>query len=551
MIEEVSFMEKIKKLENIRMKGAYTFVFLLGIALIIGFFQLLVCIPMNIHYLPFVLELFVIVLCTQLFVTGMIKTKTVGAKVKIMFYPCILIVVVFIAACIIGGPYTGGLNNYRNQSVIRNIDFSEIPEFDATQVQLVDKNTAIQIGDRVFGTLGSDEVSQYEVGDDWTQISMNGRLYRVTPIDFGGLYKYFVTKTTPGYIIVDCNSGEAKLVRTEGMRYMKSSYFLKDIRRHMFLSDPFAIKAESRFELDDNGKPYWVTPVLKKTFVSKTTDVKGVYICDPQDGKTAYYEKGSIPSWVDNVYPIDIVYTQFKQSKRYENGLFNFSNKGVVEFTDDYAYVQFNDNVHIYTGVTSVGKDESNVGFAYVDLRDGEISFVQRAGAEEYSARSSAEGALQQYHYTAIFPSMVNVSNVPTYFMGMVDSANLIKSFAFVSYENYQNVGVGTTVEEAYRNYLRIIGADNKPEKPVETKETSFTVSDIRIITVEGNSIVLIKDVNSNIYHYDLSRGDYRASFLKQDDLIRALVNEENVITEFIEISVPEAVEIEQETNAE
>ena len=531
-------MEKIKKLENIRLKGAYTFVFLLGIALIIGFFQLLVCIPMNIHYLPFVLELFVIVLCSYLFVTSMIKTKTVGSKVKIMFYPSILIVVIFIGACIIGGPYTGGLENYRNQSVIKNIDFSEIPEFDATQVQLVDKNTAIQIGDRVFGTLGSDEVSQYEVGDEWTQISMNGRLYRVTPIDFGGLYKYFVTKTTPGYIIVDCNNGEAKLVRTEGMKYMKSSYFLKDIKRHLFLCDPFSIKAEPRFELDDNGKPYWVTPVLKKTFVSKTTDVKGVLICDPQDGKTTYYEKGNIPSWVDNVYPIDIVYTQFRQTKRYENGLFNFSNKGVVEFTDDYAYVQFNDNVHIYTGVTSVGKDESNVGFAYVDLRDGDISYIQRAGAEEYSARSSAEGALQQYHYTAIFPSMVNVNDVPTYFMGLVDSANLIKSYAFVSYENYQNVGVGTTVEEAYTNYVKIIGGNaTKPNENI-TSEISFTISDIRTVVIDGNTVILLMDDGNRIYRYNMSKGDLRASFLKQGDSVKVLCDEYNEIAEFIEIII-------------
>ena len=539
-------MEKFNFLEKVRMKGASAFVFFLGIALFIGFFQLIVCIPMNIHYMPFVFELFVVVICTYLFFAFHRKAKTLGKKVNMILYPSLLIVLAFIVACVIGGPYTGGLQNYRNQSIIKETDFSEVPEFDATQVQLVDKNTAIQIGDRVFGTLGSDEVSQYEVGDDWTQISLNGRLYRVTPIDFGGLFKYFITRTTPGYIIVDCNSGEAKLVRTEGMKYMKSSYFFKDIRRHIFLTDPFAIKAESRFELDDNGKPYWVTPVLKKTFVSKTTDVKGVYVTDPVDGSAVYYPKGSIPSWVDNVYPVDVVYTQFRQSKLYENGLFNFSNKGVVEFTDDYAYVQFNDNVHIYTGVTSVGKDESNVGFAYVDLRDGDISYVRRAGAEEYSARSSAEGALQQYHYTAIFPSMVNVNDVPTYFMGLVDGANLIKSYAFVSYENYQNVGVGTTVEEAYSNYVKIIGGEEKKDETIETKEISFKIADVQIIVIEGNSIVLIKDENGNIYNYDLSKGEYKASFLKENDLITALVDQNNAITEFIEIKTVEISESEE-----
>ena len=523
-------------MEKLRMKGSMVLVWLIGMALLVGFCQLLVCIPVNIHYLPFAIELYIIVICTYLFFVSMAKTKTIGKKVSLLLYPSLIITVVFLVACFAGGPYTGGLNNYKNQSEIKEIDFSSIPQFDATQVQLVDKNTAEQIGDRVFGTLGSDEVSQYEVGDDWTQISMNGRLYRVTPIDFGGLFKYFVTKTTPGYIIVDCNSGEAKLVRTDGMKYMKSSYFLKDIRRHMFLSDPFSVKAEPRFELDDSGKPYWVTPALSKTFISKTTDVKGVYICDPTNGNVTYYSKGNIPAWVDNVYPVSTVYTQFRQSKRFENGLFNFSNKGVVEFTDDYAYVQFNDNIHIYTGVTSVGKDESNVGFAYVNLRDGKISYIRRAGAEEYSARSSAEGALQQYHYTAIFPSMVNVHDVPTYFMGLVDGANLIKSYAFVSYENYQNVGVGTTVAEAYDNYVKLIGAEPKPEEPAETREVKFTISGIQIIVIDGNSIVLLQDEKQNIYSYDLSKGEYRASFLKVNDQVKVVVDSNNSISEFLEI---------------
>ena len=510
--------------------------FIIGIILILGFFQWLLCVPINIHYLPFVIELFLIILYVYLYLAGKSQKQALVSKAKSMTITGLLMTAAFLVACFIGAPYTGGLHNYKNQSVIKEISFSEIPEFDATQVQLVDKNTAQQIGDRVFGTLGSDEVSQYEVGSDWTQISYNGRLYRVTPIDFGGLFKYFVTRTTPGYIIVDCNSGEAKLVSSYGLKYMKSAYFMKDIERHLFFHDPFSIKAATRFELDDAGKPYWITPVLTSTFVSKTYDVKGVYVTDPQDGNVAYYAKGEIPDWVDNVYPISVVYDQFRQSKRYENGLFNFSNKGVVEFTDDYAYVQFNGHVHIYTGVTSVGKDESNVGFAYVDLRNGEINYIRRAGAEEYSARSSAEGALQQYHYTAIFPSMVNVNDVPTYFMGLVDGANLIKSYAFVSYENYQNVGTGATVKEAYDSYVRLIGAAGQKDEPKDTAETSFTVTGVQMVVINGNSVVLIKDEAQNIYRYDLSGGDYRASFLKENDRVKVMADADGIITEFLEI---------------
>ncbi len=507
---------------------------ILFIVLILFFCQYLCCIPLNWHSAGFLFELMIVLLIAYLSVVGYSPdTKDKKKILKLSYFP-IIVIAAFLILILIGTPYTGGLHNYKGQSKIKESDFSEIPQFDATQVQLVDKDTAQQLGDRVFGTLGSDEVSQYAVGDDWVQISMNGRLYRVTPIDFGGLYRYFVTKQTPGYIVVDCYSGEAKLVRSEGLKYMKSAYFSQNLHRHLFFNDPFAILGSPKFELDDEGRPFWVTPVLNVTWVGKTRDVKGIYVTDPTNGQDTYYAKADVPSWVDNVYPISVIYDQFRQTKRYENGLFNWAKKGIVEFTDDYAYVQFDDDVHIYTGVTSVGKDESNVGFAYVDLKSGEISYIRRAGAEEYSARSSAEGALQQYHYTAIFPSMVNVSGRPTYFMGLVDGANLIKSYAFVSYENYQLVATGQTVDEAYNNYLRLTSADGRDD--ADTSEMTITVEDIEMVVRDGNTLVVIQDPDGSIFHYSMADGDLRMSFVKQGDTLKVLSDQEGRIRQLLSL---------------
>ncbi len=508
---------------------------LLEVLIVVFFFQIMLFVPINLHSGAFLTELLIIIGILYLYLAGrMLRPEGKGHRLVLLYIP-IIVLGLFLLGCMGGTPYTGGLNNYKNQSVIEESDFSKIPEFDATQVQLVDKNTAQQLGDRVFGTLGSDEVSQYAIGDDWVQISMNGALCRVTPIDFGGMLKYFATGTTPGYIIVDCNSGEAKLVRSEGMKYMKSAYFFKNLYRRLFFADPTAMYGESKFELNDSGKPYWVTPVYKVTWVGKTRDVKGVMITDPVSGEVVYYDKQKAPAWVDNIYPIRVVYDQFRQSKYYENGLFNWSRKGVVEFTDDYAYVQFDDHVYIYTGVTSVGKDESNVGFAYVNLRDGKITYIRRAGAEEYSARSSAEGAVQQYHYMAIFPSMVSVAGKPTYFMGLVDGANLIKSYAFVSYENYQTVATGATVKEAYQNYLKLIGGNASASG--EVKEKTFTVAEVQAVVKDGNTIILLRDENRNLYWYDMSGGDFRASFLKEGSLVRAYVGQDGEISEFTAIA--------------
>ncbi len=508
----------------------------LGVLLVIAFCQLLCSVPLNFHSLAFILELILIALVIYLRL-AIKKSDKGGKKDQLIIWSFPVLLIIIFIFCIIGTPYTGGLKDYKDQSKAEDADFAVIPQFDATQVQMVDKNTAIQLGDRVFGTLGSDEVSQYAVGDDWVQIAVNGKLYRVTPIDFGGLFKYLITKTTPGYIMVDCQSGDAQLVRREGLRYMKSAYFMSDLRRHMFFIDPTAMFAEARFEIDDQFEPHWIVPVLDCTWIGKTYDVKGIYVVSPYDGSHVYYAKDNVPEWVDNVYPVSVIYRQFAQSRRYANGLFNWSKKGVVEFTDDYAYVMFDDHVWIYTGVTSVGKDESNVGFAYIDLRSGDIRYIRKAGAEEYSARSSAQGAVQQYNYTAIFPSMVNIGNVPTYFMGLVDSANLIKSYAFVSYENYQVVAVGSSVQEAYDRYVTLIGKQDEDREQTETEEIVFTVADVRQSVIEGNTVVMMMDESGTIYRYDLSNGDLTAAFIDTGDRIRASAYGNGEIASFISIT--------------
>ena len=525
-------MKKNNKNLTVSWKAA---IFIILVIFLLVFCQYLLLVPFNLHSTAFLMELSVFLLGLFFCFSGGKKNgKNVLFQIKDIYGP-LAVLLLFLIGCLIGTPYTGGLHNYKDQSKITEIDFETIPEFDRTQVQLVDKNTAQQLGDRVFGTLGSEEVSQYRIGEDWVQISMNGNLYRVTPIDFGSLFNYFLTKTTPGYVLVDCNNGEAKLVRHEGLKYMKSAYFSRDLYRKLYFKDPTALYGNAKFELDDEGRPFWVTPVYDVTWVDKTRDVKGVMILDPVSGEAAYYDKESVPNWVDNVYPVEVVYRQFSQSKRYENGLFNFSKRGIVEFTDDYAYVLFDDDVHIYTGVTSVGKDESNVGFAYVDLRNGEISYIRKAGAEEYSARSSAEGALQQYHYSAIFPSMVNVKGRPTYFMGLVDGANLIKSYAFVSYENYQNVATGITVEEAYKNYLSLYeGGDDVPDE--EKKEVSFTVAKVEHIVQDGNTLILLQSEEGQIYYYDVSLGDLRVPFIAQGSSVKVLVDEKGKIYGFLNI---------------
>ena len=118
------------------------------------------------------------------------------------------------------------------------------------------------------------------------------------------------------------------------------------------------------------------------------------------------------------------------------------------------------DDVYLYTGITSVSSDESNLGFILCNMRTKETNYYQVAGAEEYSAMASAEGAVQQMKYTSTFPLLINLNNKPTYLMSLKDKVGLVKMYAFVDATDYQKVVVTDAslgINIATENYLKNI----------------------------------------------------------------------------------------------
>ena len=102
-----------------------------------------------------------------------------------------------------------------------------------------------------------------------------------------------------------------------------------------------------------------------------------------------------------------------------------------------YTHLALDDDIWLYTGLTSVTSDKSNIGFILTNLRTKETRNYQINGAEENSAMDSAEGKVQEKKYQATFPILINVADQPTYFVSLKDDAGLVKQFAFVSVENY------------------------------------------------------------------------------------------------------------------
>ena len=439
-----------------------------------------------------------------------------------------IIVVIVLLADFIGTPLLGGLNNYRNRIEIpESSEFSAIEEFSEKQVQIIDKNISRSLADRVFGEMGADIVSQYQISDNYSSIVVDNTMYRITPIEYSGLIKWLSTnsKGTPGFITVNVTTGDTKFTQLDkGLKITQNALLFDNLAVHLRLHYPTFMFGNSRFEVDDNYKPYWVSQVMSYKFVGKNPDVKGVVITDPVNGDSKYYSVSEVPSWVDNVYDAKLISRQYNDYGQYKNGLFNFSQKGVTAVTDDYAYLQKDGHLWMYTGVTSVGNDESNVGFIYVDLQDKEVIYIVSAGAEEYSARASAEGALQEKGYTSVFPTIVNIEGEPVYFMGLKDNAGLIKAYAFVSYKNYQRVGVGTTVSEAIKNYTgkNVIITD-------DTTSMDITVLQIESAVIDGNTNYFIATSDGSIYHCTIEVSN-KLPFIQAGDVIEVLVSNNEII---------------------
>ncbi len=408
----------------------------------------------------------------------------------------------------------------------------DISEVDLTKIPLLDKDSSSKLGDRIMGQQ-ADWVSQFYVSDMYTQINYNDEIMRVTPIEYDGIIKYFSNRSDgiKGYITVDSVTGEAKLVTLdEGMRYMPSAYFFENLERKLRISYPTTIFDDPYFEIDNEGKPYWVVPTIKYVGVGLKKEVNGVVILDAVTGESKRYDVDDVPTWIDHVYPADLIIEELDNWGEYKNGFFNsiFGQKNVVNTTDGYNYLVLNDDVYLYTGITSVVSDESNLGFVLVNLRTKETNYYSAAGAEEYSAMASAEGLVQEKRYNATFPLLVNIQGRPTYLLSLKDDAGLVKMYALVDVSDYQKVVVSDVslgIDVAVSKYVSVIG--DVVSGDVIKKE--IVINSITAAVVDGNTYYYIVDSDDNKYSVSIKVNDSLLPFLRSGDKVNISYNEGNV----------------------
>ena len=492
----------------------------LGVTLLFGLGYFYFELPaLNFHAEEFYVFLFL--LCAVYCVCAVITSGFQGEGVKGYFgfvkKQCTIpffVLVALIAAIVIGGLTSWVVlraGSYSELLSVQTGDFAtEVEEISYDQIPMLDEDSAARLGSRTLGEL-SDMVSQFEILPSYTQINYQGRPVRVTSLAYGDLIKWFTNRSDglPAYLIIDMVTQEAEVVRLdEGMKYTTAEHFGRYLPRHLRFHYPTFMFADPVFEIDEEGHPYWVCPRMVKTIgLFGSSDIQGAVLVDAVTGESQYYEE--VPSWVDHVYDADMIMEQYDYYGMYHNGFINsmFGQRDVTLTTEGYNYIAIGDDVYMYTGVTSVTSDQSNIGFILSNQRTKETHFYSVSGATEASAQASAQSQVQQMNYIATFPLLLNIADQPTYFMALKGNDGLVKMYAMVNVQQYNIVETGGTVAECEANYRRTLAdngliSDSESEAaPSDQEEVSGAVAEIRTAVLDGNSYYFLRLEGQEVFY--------------------------------------------------
>ncbi len=459
-------------------------------------------------------------------------TSEDGIKWKKITKICIAILVFMVGFPFLSAALTSKIlhaKEYANRIELKDVKFSEIPNVDFKKTPIIDRDSSIRLGDKVMGNM-TEWVSQFDVSQEYTQISYKDSVYRVTPLTYNGIIKYFKNRKNgiPAYITVDSTSGKTTLVKLQdlglkGMRYVPSGMFNDNLMRHLRFQHPTEIFGSPSFEIDEKGRPWYICTTYTYKGVGTKKSVTGAIFLDPITGKSTKYDLKSVPKWADRIIPESLVVTQLDEHGSLQKGFINsvFGQNGVTITSEGYNYLEKDGDIWLYTGITSANSDESNLGFALVNLRTHEAMKIATAGANEVSAMKSAQSEVKNYGYESTFPLLINVQGNPVYLMSLKDNG-LIKMYATVSAVDYQKVATVSSddgLDTLLKKTVDLLGADNSHVDKENIKEEKITVKSIEKIFVEGNTVYYIQSTKGNIFKVTFAtKFEDKLIFLKEND---------------------------------
>lgn len=420
---------------------------------------------------------------------------------KIYFYAIGLILFYLIALPLLTSTAMFRTESYKNMigKVNNGTKIAKhIEPISINEIRVVDEDLAYLLGEKILGSqpaLGS----QVELGEFYIQ-KVGNDLYWVAPLLHSGFFKWLNnSEGTPGYVMVSAtNERDVRLVQNVGgkdvkIKYQPAAFFQSDIKRHIYMNGYATVGlTDFTFEIDDEGNPFWVVTTFNKEIGFSGDDATGVIVVNVNTGAMQSYSIENTPLWVDRIQPINFVEKQLNDWGDYVHGYWNFSNSDKLQITEGLTLVYGKNNrSYWYTGLTSVGKDESAVGFVLVDTRTKETTFYKQSGATEFAAQSSAEGKVQEKGYHSSLPIPYNINGIPTYVMTLKDDGGLVKMFAMVAISDYTIVGAGNSMREtltAFKSAYNSSGSKMNATSVTDKKGLKTVITRIQTDVKNGNS---------------------------------------------------------------
>ena len=525
--------------------------------------------PLNFKAYEFYLYLGIIVLAYAVFsalLSGVIsKPEYMPYFKRQMIVPGVIVAVLLVVVGIgylVSSPffraeaYSNIIEVRTDSNFAEEIDKQDAESF--SNIPKLDEGVAATLAPRALGNLAEKGyVSQFSVYPLYTQINYKGTPVRVVPLQYSNIIKWFTNRSEglPGYIVIDMANEVTTLKELDnGIKYSPAEHFGRLLKRHLRMNYPTYLFGNPSFEIDDEGNPYWICARLDKTIgLFGGTDVVGIVIVDAVSGETEYVAIDNVKSdpkyqWIDRVYDSDLLVEQYNYYGRYQKGFWNsvLGQEDVYVTTEDYSYIAQDDDVYMYTGVTSVTSDQSITGFVLINQRTKESVYYSVAGAKEQSAQASAEGLdeIKAAGYQATFPLLLNIGGEPTYFMALkdvrADGSQIIQSYALINVKQYTKIKVyGKTLAECLSKYIAQLEAngikvdidadkvvdpsidgDGSTGTQVETKTVTGKIADIRTQVVAGETCYYIKLVGSDVYYSISASKSESAVILNANDTV-------------------------------
>lgn len=391
---------------------------------------------------------------------------------KAYLFPAVVAVLMFLGMFFTSSLFTAS----QMASVIDIVDHGQ----KATTIELASQEQARRVTPnlaekRAAELIGSAEqpglASIAKFGKMYGNVINEGKAVWVAPLEPSSFWRWVSSPTTPGYFMTShVNIMDSRLVEDQPISYGSEGFFFgKDLHRHLYINGYVNYQyGDDFFQIDDSGVPHYVVPMERPQVGFWSSYPEKWVVVDAATGDIEEFTNHEdLPSWVDRAYSMSVMYWRLSDWGCFTPGWWACYVSGVEVIGPTPGMVVTMGsagNMIYYTG-TQFQKNKvegATSGVVTINARTGKADFYRRAGITETAAVDIINGAVANFAgRDAEDPVLIQVNGLETYFSVITDGSGAMKGYGMVWQRNRNVYGVGDTVRDAMRAYLRSIRNNN------------------------------------------------------------------------------------------